>query len=260
MWRGLWGFPFFSTFSRCSVFSRFSLLSRFFFSFSSSAGSVAAGDASISESVWFEEWDLWGSCSGSGTMGQIFTGDVGDAGVVSQVTGHGERGAAVAEEAAWGGVMAADPWLFSERDVRLMRLKKPLFLDSRFLSDPSWVLVDEPFPEGILEMIKMRKSKFIQSQKWIWCQTCSNYKKTLTNMTNWIWEMITLMSQKKGKTMFTSLWLLDMELNSCRTGKYPILQLFSTRWGRGGGNPTNTCICHYPKLKRTNPSWSHAGL
>lgn len=132
-------------------------------------------------------------------MGQIFTGDVGDAGVVSQVTGHGERGAAVAEEAAWGGVMAADPWLFSERDVRLMRLKKPLFLDSRFLSDPSWVLVDEPFPEGILEMIKMRKSKFIQSQKWIWCQTCSNYKKTLTNMTNWIWEMITLMSQKKGK-------------------------------------------------------------
>jgi len=43
------------------------------------------------------------------------------------------------------------PWLFSERDVRdLMRLKKPLFLDSRFLSGVSCVLVDEPLTEGSL--------------------------------------------------------------------------------------------------------------
>lgn len=50
--------------------------------------------------------------------------------------------------------MEAAPWLFSERDVRdLMRLKKPLFLDSRFLSAPSGVAVDGLFIEGSLESI-----------------------------------------------------------------------------------------------------------
>lgn len=48
--------------------------------------------------------------------------------------------------------MAAAPWLFSEREVRdLMRLKKPLFLDSRFLSAASWTPVDGPFTPGSLK-------------------------------------------------------------------------------------------------------------
>lgn len=60
---------------------------------------------------------------------------------------------AVVEEA--GGVMVAAPWLFSERDVRdLMRLKKPLRLDSRFLSVASCTLEEEPFTEGSLSKIK----------------------------------------------------------------------------------------------------------
>ena len=59
----------------------------------------------------------------------------------------------VVEEA--GGVMVAAPWLFSERDVRdLMRLKKPLRLDSRFLSVASCTLEDEPFTEGSLLKVK----------------------------------------------------------------------------------------------------------
>lgn len=57
--------------------------------------------------------------------------------------------------AGCGGVMAGAPWLFSERDVRdLMRLKKPLFLDSRFLSDASGVGVDGLLMEGSLENIQ----------------------------------------------------------------------------------------------------------
>lgn len=36
--------------------------------------------------------------------------------------------------------MAPLPWLFSKRDVRdFRRLKKPLFLDSRFFSVASWM-------------------------------------------------------------------------------------------------------------------------
>lgn len=64
---------------------------------------------------------------------------MGDVGGTSSVTGlTEEEGVALLEEAGCGGVMAAAPWLFSERDVRdLMRLKKPLFLDSRFLSAAS---------------------------------------------------------------------------------------------------------------------------
>lgn len=58
-------------------------------------------------------------------------------------------------EAGCGGVTEATPWLFSERDVRdLMRLKKPLFLDSRFLSVPSCKLVDGPLTEESLEKMK----------------------------------------------------------------------------------------------------------
>lgn len=46
---------------------------------------------------------------------------------------------------------AAAPWLFSERDVRdLMRLKKPLFLDSRFLSAASCTLEEGVFTLGSL--------------------------------------------------------------------------------------------------------------
>lgn len=67
-------------------------------------------------------------------------------------------------EAGCGGVMEAAPWLFSERDVRdLMRLKKPLFLDSRFLSVPSCVLVDGPLTEGSLE--KMKNNNVIKKNK-----------------------------------------------------------------------------------------------
>ncbi len=75
------------------------------------------------------------------------------------------------EEAGWGGVMEAAPWLFSERDVRdLIRLKKPLFLDSRFLSAASCVLEDGLLTVGSLEKIKnsnrIRKQyTFIQSYK-----------------------------------------------------------------------------------------------
>lgn len=52
--------------------------------------------------------------------------------------------------------MEAELWLFSERDVRdLMRLKKPLLLDSRFLSIPSCVgPEDGPLTEGSLKKIK----------------------------------------------------------------------------------------------------------
>lgn len=108
-------------------------------------------------------------------------GDVGDA---SSVTGLIEEEGAVVEEAGWGGVMAAAPWLFSERDVRdLMRLKKPLFLDSRFLSAASCVLVDGPFTLGSLDKIKynnrIRKQyTFIQHYKQTKFQRFSHCEKT----------------------------------------------------------------------------------
>lgn len=44
------------------------------------------------------------------------------------------------------------PWLFSERDDRdLRRLKKPLFLDSRFFSAASWTPGGGAFAPGSLE-------------------------------------------------------------------------------------------------------------
>lgn len=44
------------------------------------------------------------------------------------------------------------PWLFSERDARdLRRLKKPLFLDSRFFSAASWTPGGGAFAPGSLE-------------------------------------------------------------------------------------------------------------
>ena len=47
---------------------------------------------------------------------------------------------------------AAAPWLFSERDVLdLMRLKKPLLLDSRFFSVASCGLDAEPLTDGSLK-------------------------------------------------------------------------------------------------------------
>lgn len=75
-------------------------------------------------------------------------------------------------QAGCGGVMEAGPWLFSERDVRdLMRLKKPLFLESRFLSVPSCVLEDGLLTEGSLKRIKInnirKQSTFIQPCKQI---------------------------------------------------------------------------------------------
>lgn len=77
-------------------------------------------------------------------------------GGTSSVTGLIEEEAvAVLEEAGLGGVAEAAPWLFSERDVRdLMRLKKPLFLDSRFLSADSGMLEDGPLTEESLKRIK----------------------------------------------------------------------------------------------------------
>lgn len=84
---------------------------------------------------------------------------LGDVWFVSSVTGliHDKEGEAEVEEAGWGGVMAAAPWLFSERDVRdLMRLKKPLFLDSRFLSAGSCTLEDGVFTLGSLNEMKAR--------------------------------------------------------------------------------------------------------
>lgn len=68
----------------------------------------------------------------------------------------GDRGSSVTvltvAEAGVG--MAAAPWLFSDLEVRdLMRLKKPLFRDSRFFSEPSWML-EEPLRVGRLEMLE----------------------------------------------------------------------------------------------------------
>lgn len=108
-------------------------------------------------------------------MEEIFIGITGDVGVISSVAGLGEGGATAVDKVGCNGVMARAPWLFSERDVRdLMRLKKPLFLDSRFLSADSGELADGPLPEGILEMIKM-------TEKGKMCQKSSNDKKVATD-------------------------------------------------------------------------------
>lgn len=58
-------------------------------------------------------------------------------------------------EGWWGGARVAPPppppWLFSEREVRdLRRLKKPLFLDSRFFSAASWTPGGGAFAPGSL--------------------------------------------------------------------------------------------------------------
>lgn len=89
-------------------------------------------------------------------MAGFLEGGEGGVSGVSSVTGlTEEEGEEVEEEAGAGGAMEAAPWLFSERDVRdLMRLKKPLFLDSRFLSAPSGGLEDGPFTDGSLEEIQ----------------------------------------------------------------------------------------------------------
>ncbi len=88
-------------------------------------------------------------------------GGVGDVGVVSSGTELVERvGRAVLGEAGWGGVMEAVPWLFSERDVLdLMRLKKPLFLDSRFLSAASCILEGGALTEESLEKSQEKKKE-----------------------------------------------------------------------------------------------------
>lgn len=89
-------------------------------------------------------------------MAGFLAGGEGGVSGVSSVTGLIEEdGDGVEEEAGAGGVMEEAPWLFSERDVRdLMRLKKPLFLDSRFLSAPSGGLEDGPLTDGSLEEIE----------------------------------------------------------------------------------------------------------
>lgn len=54
------------------------------------------------------------------------------------IQGVEQEGGGAAGEGGGGGAAAAAPWLFSERDaLDLMRLKKPLFLDSRFFSAAS---------------------------------------------------------------------------------------------------------------------------
>lgn len=65
---------------------------------------------------------------------------------------------AAAEEVGGGGVTAVAPWFFSERDVLdLMRLKKPLFLDSRFFSVASGTLMAEPLTEESLKVTESYK-------------------------------------------------------------------------------------------------------
>ena len=60
-------------------------------------------------------------------------GDMGSSVAVATAAGAGCGGAE----------LAAAPWLFSERGEHdLMRLRSPLFLDSRFFSAPSWEWVE----------------------------------------------------------------------------------------------------------------------
>lgn len=89
---------------------------------------------------------------------------MGDGGVGSSVTGLIDEWCGVlVEEAGWGGVTEAAPWLFSERDVRdLIRLKKPLFLDSRFLSAASCTLEDGPLTEESLETIQTKRFHIVR--------------------------------------------------------------------------------------------------
>lgn len=77
-------------------------------------------------------------------------------GMLSADTEGLREGGGTGLEGLWGRATAAPPppppWLFSERDVRdLRRLKKPLFLDSRFFSAASWTPGGRAFAPGSLE-------------------------------------------------------------------------------------------------------------
>jgi len=133
-WRRAWGFSFLSASS-------------------SSGGSAALGEVPVSESVWSQDAALRSSWWGSATETGFLAAAVGDVGGVSSATGATEGEGEAAAGAGWGGgAMEAAPWLFSERDVRdLMRLKKPPFLESCFLSAASCELEDGLLAEGRLE-------------------------------------------------------------------------------------------------------------
>ncbi|TNN45185.1 hypothetical protein EYF80_044635 [Liparis tanakae] len=137
-WRTTWGFSFLSSSSS-----------------SSSGGSAALGELPVSESAWSQDAALRSSWWGSATETGFPAAAVGEGGGgdVSSATGATEgEGEAAAAGGCGGGAMEAAPWLFSERDARdLMRLKKPLFLESRFLSAASCAPEAGALAEGRLE-------------------------------------------------------------------------------------------------------------